>query len=229
MIRHGAREVRKGGRDKIVARRGRQVRPSLLELEHRMVLSTFLVTNIADSGGGSLRDAIGQANANPGSDMVAFDGTVFNSPQTIHLSSGPLKLTDAATTTVSGPGANLLSISGDKKSRVFYSYYGSAELSGLTITGGSAGAGAGLFNYGGTTTLSNCTVSGNSANFSGGGVSTYYGTTTLTNCTVSGNSAQFGGGVYNYGGTTNLTNCSVSGNSARTSAAGWPILTEGPR
>ena len=41
------------------------------------------------------------------------------------------------------------------------------------------------------------------------------GTTTLTNCTVSGNSAgNDGGGLYNYGGTITLTNCTVSGNSA---------------
>ena len=69
-----------------------------------------------------------------------------------------------------------------------------------------------------TTTLTNCTISGNSAAGSGGGLFNgyHYGTTTLTNCTVSGNSATGnGGGLYNAtDGTTTLTNCTVSGNSA---------------
>ena len=46
-----------------------------------------------------------------------------------------------------------------------------------------------MFNYCGTTTLTNCTVSGNSAAIGGGGLYNCYGTATLTNCTVSGNSA----------------------------------------
>ena len=61
---------------------------------------------------------------------------------------------------------------------------------------------------GGTTTLTNCTVSGNSAGL-GGGVDTgsyadKRATTTLINCTVSGNSAQNGGGIYTdyFGGQT---------------------------
>ena len=71
----------------------------------------------------------------------------------------------------------------------------------------------------GTTTLTNCTVSGNSAGNDGGGLDTsggtYGGTTTLTNCAVSGNSAgNDGGGLYNKSGTTTLTNCTVSGNFA---------------
>ena len=49
----------------------------------------------------------------------------------------------------------------------------------------------------GMTTLTNCTISGNTAVYSGGGLETYGGTATLTNCTVSGNSAVAGGGVYN--------------------------------
>ena len=49
-----------------------------------------------------------------------------------------------------------------------------ASISGLTITGGTtAGNGGGLYNDGGTATLTNCTVSGNSATGTaagGGGV-----------------------------------------------------------
>ena len=41
-----------------------------------------------------------------------------------------------------------------------------------------------------------------------------WGTATLTDCTVSGNSAANGGGLYSLGGTTTLTDCTISGNSA---------------
>ena len=76
------------------------------------------------------------------------------------------------------------------------------------------GDGGGLLNYG-TTTLTDCTVSGNSAKYNGGGLDNPSGTITLTNCTISGNSAGFGGGaVSSYKGTTTLTNCTISGNSA---------------
>ena len=46
------------------------------------------------------------------------------------------------------------------------------------------------------------------------------GTATLTNCTVSGNSAYSGGGLCNANGTATLTNCTVSGNSADNSGGG---------
>ena len=115
---------------------------------------------------------------------------------------------------------------------------------------GISGAGGGVANGGGTMTLSDCTVSGNSAVTGGGGVIAFYGTTTLTNCTVSGNSAlniggggivnegpmtvtnsiidnnsaPKGGGVWSYIGTTMLSNCTVSGNSA-TATNGGGVLT----
>src|SRR5262249_30189037 len=94
-----------------------------------------------------------------------------------------------------------------------------AFLSGLTITGGSADNGAGLANHG-TLTLTDCTVSGNSASNSGGGLYNLNGTLTLTNCTISGNSAGTdSGGLWN-NGTATLTNCTVSGNSAGTDGGG---------
>jgi hypothetical protein len=68
----------------------------------------------------------------------------------------------------------------------------------------------GYVNHSGTLSLTNATVSGNSAT-TGGGLATFGGTTSLTNATVSGNSATTGGGLYNYGGTATLTNTIVAG------------------
>jgi hypothetical protein len=49
-------------------------------LKDRTVPSTFTVLNLADSGTGSLRQAVLDANANPGADLILFapsarDGT----------------------------------------------------------------------------------------------------------------------------------------------------------
>jgi hypothetical protein len=52
------------------------IRPCRLNLEafeDRLPLSTFLVTNTQDSGTGSLRQAILEANSNPGLNTIAFD------------------------------------------------------------------------------------------------------------------------------------------------------------
>src|SRR5689334_14761365 len=53
--------------------RPRFSRLCLEPLEDRQLLSTFLVTNTNDLGPGSLRQAILDANANPGLDTVAFN------------------------------------------------------------------------------------------------------------------------------------------------------------
>ena len=49
-------------------------------LEDRTVPSTFTVLNLADSGPAPLRQAILDANANPGADVIDFadglDGTI---------------------------------------------------------------------------------------------------------------------------------------------------------
>ena len=55
------------------------------------------------------------------------------------------------------------------------------------------GFGGGIDNSG-TVTLTDCTLSGNSAAIAGG-INAFSGRVTLTNCTVSNNSAQTGGGI----------------------------------
>ncbi len=185
------------------------------------MLSTFTVTNTADSGTGSLRYEIGQANSAGGANTIAFNtnpslGTDFNTPQTITLTSGSITL-GAGTETIQGPTVGV-TVSGDKASRVFVVNSGvTANISGLTITDGSTSVnGGGVWNAG-TITLTGVTLSGNTATTGGGGglYAKSGSKTTLTNCTVIDNLAgNQGGGLFNNGGTAKLTNSTLSDNSA---------------
>ena len=167
------RDQRRGGRGTVEARKRRRMRPTLMALEDRRLLSTFTVTSTLDDGSaGTLRWAVGQANSAGGAETIAFDKTVFKTPQTITLTGTQLELSDTTgTETITGPKAGV-TVSGGGLSRVFQVDGGvTASISGLTITGGNVGYrynGGGLYNNGGTATLTNCTVSGNSA-FGGGG------------------------------------------------------------
>lgn len=83
----------------------RRVTPLRLEgLEDRSVPATLLVNSIGDDGSANtLRRAVEQANA---ADVIAFDPTVFATPQTITLTGAPLTLTENLTIT----GADRLTV-----------------------------------------------------------------------------------------------------------------------
>ncbi len=197
---------------------------------------TVDLTSADGTGSGNAGDLVyvvglANANMNPGGSEIEFDPSVFSTPQTITLGA-TLGLTDTAgPEVIDAPGAGLVTVSGGGDFTVLYVASGvTASISGLTITGGSTtgGNGGGLANYG-TATLTDCTISGNTAaasytygyygvisssGGSGGGVfNSGTANLTLTDCTISGNQASVGGGVSN-SGTANLTACTVSGNSS---------------
>src|SRR5205823_1787151 len=71
----------KGHRPTRLRKRALAARLSVERLEDRTVPSTFMVGNLSDSGTGSLRQAILDANGNPGADLIRFapaarDGTI---------------------------------------------------------------------------------------------------------------------------------------------------------
>jgi hypothetical protein len=174
---------------------------------------TFTVSNTNDSGVGSLRQAILDANAADNAESV-ITFTTEGGPTvsgTITLTSGVLEIQHPVN--IAGPGASSLAISGDKSSVIFLVDSGATVfISGLTIENGNmTGDGGGIENNG-TLTVTNCTVTGNTSDSQGGGIDNF-GTLTVTNSIVSSNSANDGGGIANFG-TLAVTNCTLSSNSA---------------
>src|SRR5881398_75675 len=109
------------------------------QLEIRRLFATFTVLNVNPTGAGSLTQAVLDANAAAGADVITFDAAVNG---TIDLDAAPLSITDDLS--IQGPGATVLTIvaGGDDAghNRVFDVGSNTAALSvniqGLTLTGG---------------------------------------------------------------------------------------------
>jgi CSLREA domain-containing protein len=183
---------------------------------------TFTVTNTDDSGEGSLRQAILNANADPNDSTIVFSDSTFgqiNNPQTISLTSGVLVL--RFNTSIIGPGARTMAIAGTGSAsagaRIFNVQGGSVSISGLTITGGlSQGNGGAILNSA-TLRLGQCSLVGNTASGNGGAIYNT-GNLTLARCTLANNTASNGGGLYTIGSAN--VNSSTFGNNTVEQAGG---------
>jgi hypothetical protein len=174
--------------------------------------------NANDAGPGSLRAAIALAQ---NGDTINFAPNLNG--QTIRLTGGELAI--SKNLTITGPGANQLTVSGNNASRVFDIQSATVALSGLIIAGGNGGGlghGGGIYSNG-NLTLTGDAISGNVLNTIGAGGGVYNGsggTLTITDSTVNGNQATQGAGIYNDGGTAVITNSTITGNTASSPGIG---------
>lgn len=215
------------------------VRSRILSLSFLVLFScivgnaaSFTVTKVADTNDGicdadcSLREAIAATTAAAGDDTIVFS-SLFSAPQTIVLGGSELVLGSNGATTINGPGASLLTISGNNASRVISTGANViATLDGITFTGGTGagalntGRGGAIYNVGGTLTISNSVITGNTA-ANGGGLNNaastgpaVNGTLNIINCVVSNNTSPgSGGGMQNFStSTVNIDRSTFMGN-----------------
>jgi hypothetical protein len=201
--------------------------------------STFIVTSLANSGAGTLRDLIGYANTNADANTIVFENSL--SGQTITLTSGHITLSNTLTIDASGlPGG--IRVSGNHNSRIFYAASGSTgTVDSVTLVNGSAaGTNGGAVLNRGRLTFDRCSFATNSADSGGAIYNDTGGNLTIQRCTLSGNQAGFEAGaiynraalslidatvsanttpssrviIYNEFGVLNLTNTIVAGNNA---------------
>jgi hypothetical protein len=192
--------------------------------------ATLTVTTTADSGAGSLRQAIADAN---NGDTITFAAGL--SGQTITISSSRMVITK--TLTIDGSSlSTALTVNGGQLKQLFsVSATGVLSLTHLTLANGKGNYGAAIYNEGtvfldrvtlhnhealqggalynvGTLTLHNSTLSGNRA-FGGGAIDNYR-TLTIKNSTFHANHANNNGGALYNAGTLYLYNSILAGSSS---------------
>ena len=191
----------------------------------------FAVTNYVSKSGGHVSPFTSWANAATNiqaavdvavpNDIVLVTNGIYDTGERVtpgYSCSNRVVITnDIIVKSVNGPENTIILGKGPLGSNAVRCVYMSAGIlegftvsNGFTMTSGDSWgdqSGGGVNVYDGNGVVTNCTISGNSANSTGGG--TAWGI--VNNCTISRNSANnYGGGTYE--GTVN--NCIIKGNSA---------------
>ncbi len=184
--------------------------------------STIPVSNINDSGAGSLRQAILDANASAGDDLIEITAV-----GTLILQSPLPTITESVT--IQGPGTTLFKVDGQNLYRVFDIGIIPVTIADLTvqqgnITGNDANGGG--IRSGKSLMLSNIHVLSNTAQSHGGGLYAT-GSLTMSNTLFQNNRSLggFGGGLFG-GGFNQLNDTQFLSNRSQWSGGGLYTLGE---
>ncbi|WP_395375865.1 choice-of-anchor Q domain-containing protein [Marinicella sp. W31] len=193
--------------------------------------NTITVDSISDqpeAGFTTLREAIEDSNTISGA-VIKFDEAVFSEPQTITLEQGELLI--SSSTTIDGPGKDLLTIDGDENTRIIRIDDGTDDLidvgiNGLTLTRGNGQSPANSRTGGCVLsfellTLNDSTVTTCESSGRGGGVFTRFGALNLNNSSIHNNDAgNEAGGLYFREAAAVIMNSTVSENTSDFNGAG---------
>lgn len=175
------------------------------------------VTNLANTGTGTLRAAITAAQGSSGADIINI--TVSG---TIPLSMALPNITTEITINNTSGGVVTVSRSSGNYSLFRVNSTGNLTIDSLTLTGGNGTSvsgsryGGAIYNNGGTLTVTNSTISGNSAAWGGGILSDGSApVTTITNSTFSGNTGSQGSAAIDSEGTTTITHTTIVNSSSK--------------
>ena len=184
--------------------------------------TSLLVTNMHNSGQGSLRWCIDNA---PTNSIITFDPQISG---ILTFSGGNLTIPNGKDLTIKGPGnGRIIMRSGDTNSTVVVSDGSSLVVSDLSFQRSQL-TNHSIFSNSGDLTLNNDIISGNSSTGDGGAIFSTDGSLTLNNTTISGNSSTGdGGAIYSFAGTLALNNSSISGNTSASGRGGGIFFSSG--
>lgn len=154
---------------------------------------------------------------------IADDGdTILFAPWVDEITLGGAQLTVADDLTIAGPGADKLTIDANGLSRVFSVLGAEATIFGVTITGGNASVGGGIYASQSDLTVRDTRVTANNASSAGGGIfATDNPRLRVERTEVSDNDVSngVGGGIATYdvldGEIVEILNSTISGNEAK--------------
>jgi predicted outer membrane repeat protein len=200
--------------------------------------ATFTVLTTSNAGAGSLRQAVIDANSAAGADTIVFDPAVFGTPQTITLSSTISVSSGAGNSlTITGPGANLLTISGNNAVRIFdVITNATASISRITFTQAVTGAIISDGNLTVTDSTFNANTQNGGGSQGGGAIGSGSGSTglTVTTCTFTNNTntsaetaATGGGAIFINGGVSTISNSTFTSNMTTNGAGGGAVNVNG--
>jgi hypothetical protein len=196
----------------------------------------FTVTSNANTGAGTLRQALTDAAALAGEDRILFapalsgqtiEAEVFAVAGAGNVSAFVIDDTDGVIIDGSDLAAGITLTKKNVPAVPCRLFYVRQKLTVRGMTLASAGgdvpggptptvAGGAILNKG-TLVLENCTLRGNTGNT--GGAIYNSGTATLTQCTLTQNLSDLGGAIFN-AGAMKLTHCTIAGNTSNTVGGG---------
>lgn len=178
---------------RIVLAAGVAVTASLVSNAQSAFAAPIKVSELADSGAGSLRDAIDKANGSTGLDTIVFEPDLVG---TITLTSGEIVITDDLI--VDGSDAPNLTVSGNDTSRIFNVTAPAADLTieRMQLTAGfDPGAGGGAILAAGDVTIGSTVISLSNTPGTGGAVFAE-GRVTVSASEIKANMGRIGGAIY---------------------------------